>query len=117
TLNVLFLILPLYALARNRDPDFTIDLHIFSADGLERPDRATGEQIHMFAQMNSRIQLSADSYERYRKIMDTKFDRVFGNPPWGGVLKGTLAPVYDTVKKTHFAKAFPAAAKGKYDIY
>src|SRR5208282_2549711 len=119
TLNVLFMVLPLYAVARKQDPDFTVDLHIFSADGLERPvpDKKTEQQAHLFSQMNSRIQLSADSYERYRKIMDTKFDRVFGNPPWGGVLKGPLAPVYDTTKKHHFAKTFPNAAKGKYDVY
>ncbi|MGB9074730.1 MAG: N-6 DNA methylase [Terriglobales bacterium] len=117
TLNVLFMVLPLYAVARKQDPDFTVDLHIFSADGLESPDKKTEQQIHMFSQMNSRIQLSADSYERYRRIMDTKFDRVFGNPPWGGVLKGSLAPVYDTTKKHHFAKTFPNAAKGKYDVY
>jgi hypothetical protein len=117
TLNVLFMTLPYYVIARKQDPDFTIDLHIFSADGLERPDRKTEEQMHMFAQMNSRIQLSADSYDRYRRIMDTKFERVFGNPPWGGVLKGRLAPVYDSAKKKHFSKVYPDAAKGKYDIY
>src|SRR5208282_43458 len=117
TLNVLFMVLPLYAVARKQDPDFTVDLHIFSADGLESPDKKTEQQIHMFSEMNSRIQLSADSYERYRKIMDTRFDRVFGNPTWGGVLKGPLAPVYDTTKKHHFAKTFPNAAKGKYDVY
>jgi len=117
TLNVLFMVLPLYATARKQDPDFTVDIHVFSADGLERPERNTEEQMNMFSQMNSRIQLSADSHERYRRIMDTKFDRVFGNPPWGGVLKGKLAPVYDTAKKQHFSKTFPNAAKGKYDIY
>jgi hypothetical protein len=117
TLNVLFMVLPLYAIARKQDPDFTIDLHVFSADSLERPDRKTEDQMHMFIQMNSRIQLSADSYERYRRIMDTKFDRIFGNPPWGGVLKGRLAPVYDSAKKKHFAQVYPAAAQGKYDVY
>jgi hypothetical protein len=117
TLNVLFMVLPLYAVARKQDPDFTIDLHVFSADSLERPDRKTEEQMHMFTQMNSRIQLSADSYDRYRRIMDTKFDRVFGNPPWGGVLKGRLAPVYDSAKKQHFNEAYPEAAEGKYDVY
>ena len=117
TLNVLFMILPLYVAAREQDDKFTVNLNIFSADGLERPDKKTEEQIHMFTQMNSRIQLSADSYDRYRRIMDLKFDRVFGNPPWGGVLKGPLAPVYDKAKKEHFAKVFPSAAKGKYDVY
>jgi Eco57I restriction-modification methylase/N-6 DNA Methylase len=117
TLNVLFMLLPLYVKARDKDPDFTIDLHVFVADSLERPEKMTGQQTHMFEVMNSRVQLSADSHERYRRIMNTKFDFVFGNPPWGGVLKGRLAPVYDTAKKEHFAKAFPHAARGKYDVY
>jgi hypothetical protein len=117
TLNVLFMVLPLYATARKQDPDFTVDLHVYSTDGLERPEQQTQAQMQMFSQMNSRIQLTADSNERYRKIINTKFDRVFGNPPWGGVLNGPLAPVYDTAKKKHFAKTFPHTAKGKYDVY
>lgn len=117
TLNILFIVLPLYAAARKQDPDFTVDLHVFSTDGLENPEGTPAEQIPMFTQMNSRIQLGVDSHERFRRIMDTKFDRVFGNPPWGGVLKGRLAPVYDAAKKQHFAKAFPNTAQGKYDVY
>jgi type I restriction-modification system DNA methylase subunit len=117
TLNVLFMVLPLYAKARAKDPDFTAELRIFSADSLERPAKDTGEQMTMFTQMNSRIQLSADSYERYRGIMDLKFNRIFGNPPWGGVLKGSLSPVYDTAKKKHFSQAYRHAAQGKYDVY
>jgi hypothetical protein len=38
--------------------------------------------------------------------------RVFGNPPWGGVLKGPLAPVYDSAKKKHFALRKKVAARG-----
>jgi len=117
TLNVLFMVLPLYVKARDKDPNFTMDFHVFAFDSLEKPGRQTEEQTQMFAQMNSRVQLSADSYERYRRIMDAKFDRVFGNPPWGGVLKGPLAPVYDSSKKKHFATAFPSSAVGKYDVY
>ena len=117
TLNVLFMVLPMYAAARAKDPDFTVDLRVFSSDSLERPERQPEQQMQMFAQMNSRIQLQHHSYERYREIMDVKFDRIFGNPPWGGVLKGSLSPVYDTGKKKYFSKAFPHAAKGKYDVY
>jgi len=117
TLNVLFMVLPLYVKAREKDSDFIIDLHVFATDSLERPEKMTEQQTRFFEQMNSRVQLSADSHERYRRIIDKKFDLAFGNPPWGGVLKGSMAPVYDTAKKEHFAKAFPHAAKGKYDIY
>ena len=31
--------------------------------------------------------------------------------------EGRLAPVYDLAKKKHFAKVYPEAAQGKYDIY
>jgi len=82
TLNVLFMVLPFYAVARDRDPDFTIDLHIYSTDGLEAPSEPLLKQIEMWERANSRIQLQADSHERYRKVVGKKFDRVFGNPPW-----------------------------------
>lgn len=117
TLNVLFMALPLYATARAKDPDFTMDLRVFSTDSLEKPQKQTEQQMNMFTQMNSRIQLSADSYERYRGIVNVKFKRVFGNPPWGGVLRGPLSPVYDTAKKKHFSAAYRHAAQGKYDVY
>lgn len=71
----------------------------------------------MFEQLNSRIQLAAASSERYRTLLNTKFDFVVGNPPWGGVLKGPLAPVYDEAKKQRFKREYPNAASGKYDIY
>jgi hypothetical protein len=71
----------------------------------------------MFEKLNSRIQLSSDSLQRYRKILGERFDFVFGNPPWGGVLKGPLAPVFDEAKKKRFKIQYPDAAVGKYDIY
>ena len=116
TLNVLFLLLPLYVRAREKNPDFTLDLQIFSADSLEKPDTDM-IQPDMFARLNSRVQLTQESFQRYQRVMHDKFDKVFGNPPWGGVLKGRLAPVYDTAKKQRFAIEFPAAAQGKYDVY
>ncbi|MBM3333502.1 N-6 DNA methylase [Candidatus Sumerlaeota bacterium] len=116
TLNVLFLIMPLYAKAREKNPDFSLDLQVFSSDSLEKHD----DEIlspDLFATLNSRVQLTADSFHRYQAMLKKRFDRVFGNPPWGGVLKGPLAPVYDTAKKQRFALEYPAAAQGKYDVY
>ena len=102
--------------AREKNPDFTLDLQIFSADPLEKPDTDM-IQPDMFARLNSRVQLTQESFQRYQRVMHDKFDKVFGNPPWGGVRKGRLAPVYDTAKKQRFAIEFPAAAQGKYDVY
>ncbi|MFZ0663977.1 MAG: N-6 DNA methylase [Acidobacteriaceae bacterium] len=109
--------LNLYVRARRDDPEFLVDLNIFAWDTLEPPSDEPKEQLPMFAQMNSRVQRTEDAFDRYKEIIRTKFDRVFGNPPWGGVLKGQLAPVYDTKKKQTFKKSYPSAAQGKYDVY
>lgn len=116
TLNTLFLLLPFYVKVREKNPDFSLNLSIFSADALEKPDedRIKGE---LFESLNARIQLSEESLKRYQAIIRNRFDFVFGNPPWGGVLKGPLAPVYDSIKKRRFAQEFRSAAQGKYDIY
>jgi hypothetical protein len=106
TLNVLFAVLNLYVRARRDDPEFVVDLNIFAWDSLEPPSSQPKEQLPMFAQMNSRVQRTEDAFDRYKEIIRTKFDRVFGNPPWGGVLKGPLAPVYDTKKKQTFKKIY-----------
>lgn len=116
TLNVTFLLLPIYARIREYNPTFALNFRIFAADSLEKPD----EEVlapDMFEQLNSRSQLTAMSFERYRAIMNTRFDLVCGNPPWGGVLKGPLAPVFEERKKQRFKREFPNTATGKYDIY
>jgi len=117
TLNVLFAVLNLYVRARRDDPEFVVDFNIFSWDSLEPPSDQPKEQLPMFAQMNSRVQRTENAFDRYKEIIQTKFDRVFGNPPWGGVLNGPLAPVYDTKKKQTYKKIYPSAAQGKYDVY
>ncbi len=116
TVNVLFLLMPIYAKARGRNPDYSLDLQVFSSDSLEKHDRDLLNP-DMFAKLNSRVQLTAESFRRYQDMLKKRFDRVFGNPPWGGVLKGPLAPVYDKTKKRRFAEEYPAAARGKYDVY
>lgn len=67
--------------------------------------------------MNARSQRGEHDYERYRTVMENRFNRVLGNPPWGGVLKGPLAPVYDIARKKVFKKLYGSAAQGKYDVY
>ncbi|HVG29320.1 MAG TPA: N-6 DNA methylase [Pyrinomonadaceae bacterium] len=115
TLNALFLLMPLYVKAREKNPTFSIDLQIFPADALEKQDEDLIKP-DLFTNVNSRIQLTEESKRRYVRMMKTRFSRVFGNPPWGGVLKGHLAPVYDTLKKRRFADEY-RAARGKYDVY
>ncbi len=116
TLNALFLLLPWYVTARAKNPALALDLHVFSDDALEKP---ASERIEpdLFAQLNARVQLQQESRRRYQALLGERFDYVFGNPPWGGVLKGRLAPVYDAGKKKRFAQEYPGTAIGKYDVY
>ena len=116
TINVLFLVLHLYAKARENSPSITLDLDVFSHDSLELAPHEL-LQPELMGRLNSRIQLTENSMKHYEAILAVKFDRVFGNPPWGGILKGPLAPVYDEARKVRLKQAFPATATGKYDIY
>ena len=116
TVNVLFLLMPIYAKAREKNPDYSLDLQVFSSDSLEKHDRDLLAP-DLFTKLNARVQLTEESFHRYQEMLKKRFDRVFGNPPWGGVLKGPLAPVYDEIKKKRFAEEYPAAAQGKYDVY
>lgn len=116
TLNVLFAVLPRYVQARESDPDFVMEFNIFAWDTLDPPTKQS-TQPTLFAKMNARSQRGEHDYERYRTVMENRFDRVLGNPPWGGVLKGPLAPVYDIARKKVFKKLYESAAQGKYDVY
>jgi len=116
TLNLTFLMLPVYANVRKHNPTFPLDFRVFAADSLEKPDEESLAP-DMFEQLNSRIQLTKASYDRFSAFIDTHFDLICGNPPWGGVLKGPLAPVFEEKKKQRFKREFPNAATGKYDIY
>ncbi|MGD0899335.1 MAG: N-6 DNA methylase [Thermoguttaceae bacterium] len=116
TVNVLFLLMPMYVRAREKNPAYSLDLQVFSSDSLEKHDKDLIAP-DLFTKLNARVQLTEESFHRYREMLKKRFDRVFGNPPWGGVLKGPLAPVYDRAKKGRFAVEYPAAARGKYDVY
>ena len=116
TVNALFMLMPLYVKAREKNPNYSLDLQIFSSDSLEKHDQDLLAP-DLFTKLNARVQLTEQSFHRYQAMLKKRFDRVFGNPPWGGVLKGPLAPVYDKAKKERFAREYPASAQGKYDVY
>jgi len=116
TVNLTILLLRSYATVRRYNPTFALDFQVFVTDSLEKPDEQSLKR-DMFEQLNSRIQLTAKSYERYRALLNTRFDLICGNPPWGGVLKGPLAPVFEEDKKRRFKREYPNAATGKYDVY
>jgi hypothetical protein len=48
---------------------------------------------------------------------ERKFDLVVGNPPWGGLLKGRLAPIFDKHYKERLAAEYRDTYAGKLDVY
>jgi hypothetical protein len=116
TVNTIFQLLEHYRSAREHNPEFQLNLAVFAADSLEPPERQLFRPAD-FARLNSRIQRADDAARHYRELLGREFDYVFGNPPWGGVLKGRLSPVFDEGKKKSFRRYYPHSAVGKYDIY
>lgn len=116
TLNVLFVVLDPYVAVKKNNPTFVLDLAVFTHNSL---DKAAKEVIHLelFTQMNSRVALTEHSVKKFAAVVSRRFDLVIGNPPWGGILKGRLAPVFDAATKRRYRKEYPNAAVGKYDIY
>ena len=53
----------------------------------------------------------------YRAMAAQKLDLVVGNPPWGGILKGRLAPIFDEHYKEQLAVEYRDTYAGKLDIY
>ena len=48
---------------------------------------------------------------------ENEFDFVVGNPPWGGILKGRLAPIFADHYKDELARRYRDTYTGKLDIY
>jgi hypothetical protein len=114
--NVTFALIESFARVKQRNPNYTLDLHVFLGDSLEPPG-GTEYDRDLFRYVNSRLQLTEDSDRRFQEVVDKKYDFVFGNPPWGGILKGPLAPIFDEARKQRLKMSYPDTATGKYDIY
>jgi hypothetical protein len=115
-INFLFVVLPLYAQARKQRRAFRMDVFIFASNSLLIPGENAGQR-ELDLPVNSRIQAIRHARERFRQMADHRFDFVVGNPPWGGVLKGRLAPIFDEHYKTQLSKEYPDTYTGKLDIY
>jgi hypothetical protein len=115
-INFLFAVLPLYAQARRQRKTFRLDLAIFASNSLITPGENAGQR-ELDLPVNSRIQASRHARERYREMAGLKFDFVVGNPPWGGILKGRLAPIFDEHYKKQLAGEYRDTYSGKLDIY
>ncbi len=115
-INFLFAVLPLYAQTRKQRKTFRLDVAIFASNSLITPGENAGQR-ELDLPVNSRIQASRHARERYRAMSAQRFDFVVGNPPWGGILKGRLAPIFDEHYKKQLAGEYRDTYSGKLDIY
>ena len=115
-INFLFAILALYARVRRQRKSFRLDVAIFSGNSLLTPGENAGQR-ELDLPLNSRIQSIRHARERYREMARKKFNFVVGNPPWGGILKGRLAPIFDEYYKDQLSREYADTYTGKLDIY
>lgn len=115
TVNLFFQLLSLYEPAKRKNPNLALALTIAAHDALEKqvPNALDFGEV----EVNARIQLAEEYRRRYGELMQRKFDFVVGNPPWGGVLKGELSPLFDPQKRARYQRLYPKAMTGKVDIY
>ncbi|HUY13109.1 MAG TPA: hypothetical protein VMX16_05665 [Terriglobia bacterium] len=115
-INFLFAVLPLYARVRRQRKNFRLEAAIFPGNSLLTPGENAG-QHELDLRVNSRIQSGRHARERYRAMAGERFDFAVGNPPWGGILKGRLAPIFDEHYKEQLAGEYRDTYTGKLDIY
>ncbi|HYU55828.1 MAG TPA: N-6 DNA methylase [Candidatus Dormibacteraeota bacterium] len=115
-MNVLFYVVDLLLVAKKLEPSRKVrELSIGCDDSLRPPEQEVQLQLSQFTQTNSRAESLVKDREKARRIKGTAFDIVVGNPPWSGVLRGELSPLFDEATKALY-KHYPSATD-KYDIY
>ena len=116
-INFLFAVLPLYARAHPQRRGARLDAAIFSGDSLLTPEEDPGQRGQDLP-INSQPGLFAVTGGFSAACTaKQKFDLVVGNPPWGGILKGRLAPIFDEHYKEQLAAEYRDTYAGKLDIY
>ena len=114
--NFLVAVLPIYLRARSHGRSFELNAAIFADDSL-LPMRESAAQGEFGRSTDSSARAVHHVRERYRQVAAQKFDLIVGNPPWGGILKGRLAPIFDKQYKEQLAAEYRDTFTGKLDIY
>lgn len=112
SLNLMMLLLDYYLKVRHQDPEYRLELKVITADSLMKYVHIDLASFYA----NSRLMEARRRLEKYSEALSTSFNFVFGNPPWGSVLKGSLSPLWNPEKRKEYKKLYKSACS-KYDIY
>ncbi len=116
-MNFLLLTVDLLLKAKELDASRKVkELNVGCDDSLRPPERAVQLKLSQFIRTNSRADRLIKDREKAKLIKETSFDFVIGNPPWSGVLRGKLSPLFDEATKAMY-KGIYDSATDKYDIY
>lgn len=115
-MNLLFLMVDLLLSAKRLNPQRRVEeLNVGCDDSLRAPGEPLQLSLSYFSETNSRAELTVRDRAKASMIKRKSFSYVVGNPPWSGVLRGSLSPLFDETAKKVYATY--RAATGKYDIY
>jgi hypothetical protein len=119
--NFLFGVLPLYARVRLNGRSFRLDPAIFSGDsllsGCEESPAGARHAAPLPEFFSGRRRMTAASGLPMSRVAVGKVDLVVGNPPWGGILKGRFAPIFNERYKKQLARECRDTFTGKLDVY
>jgi len=113
TVNIFFQIVELYAVVRRNDPEYKINLRIYTRDSLKK-EAAQTVQKPLDVWINGRLREGSKRLDLSREVLGEQFDFVFGNPPWANVLK-RMGPLADSDYREYLERNYRSAL-GKYDI-
>src|SRR5205823_10125138 len=99
------------------DPSRRIsELNVGCDDSLRPAQQGIQLKLSEFTKTNSRADRLIKDRELAKRIKESLYDIVIGNPPWSGVLRGELSPLFDENTKALYKRTY-ASATDKYDIY
>lgn len=114
TVNIFFQIVDLYAVVRQNNPEYRINVRIYTRDSLKKETKPT-TQRPLDVWINGRLREGRKRLDLSRAVLEERFDFVFGNPPWGNVLK-KMGPLADIDYRDYLEESYRPTASGKYDI-
>jgi len=113
--NLLFQTIDLLLNIKQRNPNYRLGrFNVHNADSLRSTERLQLGLREFPA--NHRAKMFLDDIQQAEKVKKERFNYLVGNPPWGGVLRGRLSPLFDDKARQDYKRIYKSA-QGKYDIY
>lgn len=115
-MNLFFVTLDLFRVARSADPDYVHHYKVFESDYLEGPGAQAAQLRMPLFLHNARARQTMEGLAAAEDLKASSPAFVVGNPPWGGVLRRGRPLWADPQTRRAYRERF-RSARGKYDYY